>query len=58
MGSSNTAMDCAVDLQGHAEKIYVSNRHGGALVCNSNRAGKYDTYCLKGSSLGQEWIAR
>lgn len=32
MGSSNTAMDCAVDLQGHAEKVYLSHRHGAVVV--------------------------
>ena len=32
LGSSNTAMDCAVDLCGHAKKIYLSHRHGGVIV--------------------------
>jgi hypothetical protein len=25
-------MDCAVDLSGYAEKIYLSHRHGGVVV--------------------------
>jgi dimethylaniline monooxygenase (N-oxide forming) len=33
LGSSNTAMDCAVELYGNAKKIYLSHRHGGVIVC-------------------------
>ncbi|KAH9204067.1 dimethylaniline monooxygenase 2 [Leptodontidium sp. 2 PMI_412] len=32
LGSSNIAMDCAVDLCGHAKKIYLSHRHGGVII--------------------------
>ncbi|RDW81857.1 hypothetical protein BP6252_02969 [Coleophoma cylindrospora] len=32
LGSSNTAMDCAADLDGIAEKIYLSHRSGGLIV--------------------------
>ncbi|RDW62513.1 hypothetical protein BP5796_10815 [Coleophoma crateriformis] len=32
LGSSNTATDCAVELHGSAEKIYLSHRSGGLII--------------------------